>query len=90
LIPASAEAIIPVGVHCADAMRVREILAIGNWARGLLRSCDRIGGRLIAATRKADRTSLVWTSQCVCYVTSSSEAAEMADIVAPLPPPSRE
>jgi hypothetical protein len=83
-IAAAAEAIIPVGVRGADTMRVREILAIGNWARGLLRSCDPIAGRLIGATRKDGRTSLVWSSQGACYVTFGSDAAEMAFVVAHL------
>lgn len=83
-IPAVTEAIIPVGVRGADTMRVREILAIGQWASGLLRSCDRIAGRLIGATRKDGRTSLVWSSHGACYVTFGSDAAEMAFIVAHL------
>lgn len=83
-LPEVADAVIPVGNHGADAMRVHEILDIGAWAAALLRASGRIAGRLISVTRDDGRTSLVWTSQGARYVTIAREPAEMAFVIAHL------
>lgn len=75
-------AVIPVGITGAETLGAKETLAAGRAAVALMRSCEPLGGRLVARTHGDGRTFLVWRDRGAYYVAIARERSEIAFIVA--------